>query len=118
MAVVRAGKLVRDRIPEIIVAAGGAPDVLTMEGDALLAALFEKLFEEAEELRSSSAGEQLEELADVLEVIRGIALHLGFQDSDVRLAADRKREQRGGFSRGFWLAEQNETGTSTEAEPG
>jgi predicted house-cleaning noncanonical NTP pyrophosphatase (MazG superfamily) len=42
---VQQGKLVRDRIPEIIRSTGGMPEVRVLEGDELLEALLPKLEE-------------------------------------------------------------------------
>lgn len=49
-----AGKLVRDRIPELIAAEGRKPIVKTLEGEAFLAALYDKLAEEHDELCAAS----------------------------------------------------------------
>lgn len=97
------GKLVRDRIPEIIEADGRVPlrRTLTEEeyGDALLA----KLEEEATELAGAAPADRLEEAADVYEVLLALVVHAGHSLDDLMRAADRKRAERGGFSRRVWL---------------
>ncbi|GAA4186520.1 hypothetical protein GCM10022252_18630 [Streptosporangium oxazolinicum] len=91
------GKLVRDRIPEIIRAGGGDP-VVTVLGDAdYREALLEKLFEEATELRGASAAGVAEEIADVLEVLRAVAHVHGYEWWDIEKAAEVKRTERGAF---------------------
>ncbi|MER6826489.1 nucleoside triphosphate pyrophosphohydrolase [Streptosporangium sp. NPDC000563] len=87
----------RDRIPEIIRAHGREP-VVTVLGDAdYRAALLEKLFEEAAELREAPAAEVAEEIADVLEVLRAIATVHGREWSDIEKVAEAKRAERGAF---------------------
>lgn len=91
------GKLVRDRIPEIIRAGGGDP-VVTVLGDAdYREALLEKLFEEAAELREASAAGVAEEIADVLEVLRAVAHVHGYEWWDIEKIAEVKRTERGAF---------------------
>lgn len=98
------GKLVRDRIPEIIEAAGGIPRVKRLEDGAFHRALNTKLSEEVKELRSTrQADEVLEEAADVLEVLRSIVGLYGATLDDVIRAADEKRTLRGGFDLRLWL---------------
>ena len=98
------GKLVRDRIPEIIEAAGGQAATRLLDQAERLPALLAKLQEESNELRTAaSPAEQREELADALEVLRGIASELGLPWADIESAAARKRAKRGGFEAGIWL---------------
>ena len=97
------GKLVRDRIPEIIRARGEDPMVHTIDGDRLFDALITKLSEESQELRSAPPTHQVEELADMLEVICGLASHLAIELEDLEELRASKREQRGGFTKGLWL---------------
>ena len=97
------GKLVRDRIPEIIRARGEEPIVHAISGGELFDALIAKLSEETEELRSASTADQAEELADLLEVVRSLALHLGIDLEKLEEVVASKRERRGGFADGLWL---------------
>ncbi|WP_018770498.1 nucleoside triphosphate pyrophosphohydrolase [Arthrobacter sp. 162MFSha1.1] len=97
------GKLVRDRIPEIMASAGLTPETRILDTLEYLDALFEKLIEEAQELRDANASQRLEEAADVLEVFNTILTNLGYTVSDVAAAATVKREQRGGFTERVWL---------------
>jgi predicted house-cleaning noncanonical NTP pyrophosphatase (MazG superfamily) len=99
----RMGKLVRDRIPEIIEASGRYPRTRTLGGADYADALHAKLVEEAAELRDAAQDGVLEEAADVLEVLRAIAEHAGHSLADVLAEAERKRAQRGGFSGRIWL---------------
>ena len=97
-------KLVRDKIPEII--ENDDEIVFThVLGDAeYRLELYKKLNEECMEVATStSAKETLEELADVLEVVRSIAELNGSQLDDVIQIADRKMLNRGGFQKRIFL---------------
>lgn len=93
-------KLVRDRIPEIIENTGSRPfcDVLDAEESAEY--LARKLAEEAKEYIESR---ELEELADVMEVVRGILHHRGVEWDELEVIRLRKYAERGGFEGGIRL---------------
>lgn len=98
------GKLVRDRIPEIVRASGRSPLVRQLDGDERLPALLEKLQEEVDELRAAAtATDRVEEMADVFEVLGAIASELGLEWPAVEAVATAKREERGGFTDGLWM---------------
>lgn len=98
------GKLVRDRIPEIMRAKELDPDTRVLSQDEYWAALLDKLDEEADELREAGRPEdRLEEAADVYEVLSAITKAIGFSVAELREAADRKRAARGGFEERIWL---------------
>ncbi|MEU4773633.1 nucleoside triphosphate pyrophosphohydrolase [Micromonospora sp. NPDC023644] len=99
------GKLVRDRIPEIITAKGKEAHVRTLQASELFDALVTKLGEEAAELRCAAPDSQLEELADLREVLSALITTLGYSEEQVEQAAREKRAIRGGFRRGVWLDE-------------
>jgi len=93
-------KLVRDKVPEILRSTGRAPEIRIASADELDLLLREKLVEEASELLESGS---LEELADILEVIRKL---LEIRNTSMRRLQSlraRKRDERGGFDRGFVL---------------
>jgi len=97
------GKLVRDRIPEIIRAAGGDAQVRVLAEDELLPALTAKLIEEAKEAHGADVDQLLEELADIRQVILAILAHMGWTEVDLEIASEAKVRDRGGFSRRYWL---------------
>ena len=97
------GKLVRDRIPEIIEANGDTAHFHVLDESGYEAALLDKLVEEAEELRDTTPDGRLEEAADVYEVLLAVTDHLGVDLDDVARRADAKRAERGGFERRLWL---------------
>lgn len=97
------GKLVRDRIPELIQAEGRTPKVKQLSGSALIQALYEKLAEEHAELVAAvSVEEKREELADLIEVILALARQYGCEETELQEILDRKRAARGGFTKGLF----------------
>jgi len=98
------GKLVRDKIPDIIRKSGRTPRVTVLPEPAYRSALVEKLYEETAELVAAATAESvLEEAADVLEVLGAIAvMHGGTLNSIIELARQ-KRADRGGFVERLWL---------------
>ncbi|MEW1960692.1 nucleoside triphosphate pyrophosphohydrolase [Kineococcus sp. NPDC059986] len=98
------GKLVRDRIPDIIRAEGREPRIRILTNDEYVAALLVKVVEEAGELRDAATTEErLAEAADVYEVLLAVAELCGASIEDVVRLADAKRQQRGGFGGRVWL---------------
>ncbi len=97
-------KLVRDKIPEIIENDGERPVVRVLNDDEYRIELEKKLKEEYEEvLIAEGKEERLEELADMLEVIRALAL---LEDEDIQSVInimDKKRKKRGGFTKKLFL---------------
>ena len=98
-------KLVRDKIPEVIHQAGKQPITDTLSQDDMAAALHQKLQEEVQEYLESGS---VEEMADVLEVLHGIAFHKGISWDEVESARIHKRDERGGFEKGIRLLEVRE----------
>lgn len=87
-------KLVRDRIPEIIESAGKKAVTRIAEDAEYLSYLRRKLSEEVDEYMASG---DVEELADILEVISALGLQVGVPLSKLIDIADDKRRARGGF---------------------
>jgi predicted house-cleaning noncanonical NTP pyrophosphatase (MazG superfamily) len=89
-------KLVRDRIPEIIQAAGQeyAAEVMSLED--YQQALREKLVEEAQE--AADARDLIGELADLYEVMDALIKVYGIDPDAIAAEQRRKRDERGGFS--------------------
>lgn len=93
-------KLVRDRIPEVIRASGKECETSIVSGDKKTELLEKKLMEEVGEFMEAK---NLEELADVMEVLFGLAEDLGYSEEDLVRAREEKREERGGFKKGIVL---------------
>ena len=95
-------KLVRDRIPEIIRNAGGEPVCRALSHAERREALRNKLCEEAEEFRQSG---EMEELADMLEVLLAILNEENWPWEALEKERAEKCRARGGFAEGIWLEE-------------
>ncbi|MGW5159318.1 nucleoside triphosphate pyrophosphohydrolase [Nonomuraea wenchangensis] len=93
------GKLVRDLIPDIIRAAGVEPMFYFADATEYRSRLLDKLGEEVEEFLQAGEGEQLDELADVLEVVRALAVVLGTDPDTLEKIREAKALARGGFNR-------------------
>ena len=103
--VIRYDKLVRDKIPSIIEASGKTAVTDRIPPANMQAALDRKLQEEVKEFLESHS---VEEMADVLEVLHGIAFHTGIGRSRIEAERLRKKEERGGFEEGIRLIEVRE----------
>ena len=98
-------KLVRDKIPAIIEASGKIPVTDRISPEKMQDALDRKLREEVKEYLESHS---VEEMADVLEVLHGIAFHAGIDWNQVEAERLRKKEDRGGFEERIRLIEVRE----------
>ncbi|WP_265295422.1 nucleoside triphosphate pyrophosphohydrolase, partial [Streptomyces sp. SHP 1-2] len=93
------GKLVRDRIPEIIAADGREPITYVASPGEYHRRLREKLTEEVAEFLSADDAVALGELADVLEVVHALAMSLGIDSVALEELRQAKKRERGGFTR-------------------
>ncbi|MBU5316529.1 nucleoside triphosphate pyrophosphohydrolase [Clostridium bornimense] len=93
-------KLVRDKIPQIIEKDGKGCDITIACGDEKKELLRAKLMEEVNEYLED---DNLEELADVMEVLFGLANQLGYTEEDLIKKREEKLKARGGFKEGIVL---------------
>ena len=94
------GKLVRDKIPQIIIADGKKPIIRILDEDEYLSELDKKLNEEIAEYQEDKS---IEELADALEVMFAICEARGYSVEELMNVRNSKRDKRGGFEqRIFW----------------
>ncbi|MCY7394234.1 MAG: nucleoside triphosphate pyrophosphohydrolase [Leptolyngbyaceae cyanobacterium CAN_BIN12] len=96
-------KLIRDRIPDIIQAAGRECAIETMEAEEFHQALRAKLVEEAQEAAAADSTELIAELADLCEVMDTLMAVYGIDREAVLAEQKRKQIERGGFSRRIQL---------------
>lgn len=97
-------KMVRDKTPTLIEGRGERTETMQLVGEALVAALRQKLVEEAfEALDAKSGPDLMGELADIQEVIRGLCRVLGVDTTDVEAEREEKEKRRGGFEKGLML---------------
>ena len=93
-------KLVRDLIPEIIKADGKVCEYEIVEKEKHYELLEEKLKEETNEFLEDK---NLEELADIMEVLFALAENLGYSEEELLNKRGEKRLLRGGFKSGIVL---------------
>jgi len=93
-------KLVRDGIPEIMRKVGKNPIVNRAQKSELPQLLNEKLREETEEFIEA---QNIEELADLMEVVQAIAKTKGFSMEQIEQTRAKKFSERGGFAEGLVL---------------
>jgi predicted house-cleaning noncanonical NTP pyrophosphatase (MazG superfamily) len=94
------GKLVRDKIPQIIEAAGKKPIIRILDDIEYRYALDDKLLEEIDEYKVVRS---IEELADILEVLFAHCEAYGYTKEELFAACNRKRLARGAFKQKiFW----------------
>ena len=98
-------KLVRDLIPDLIKFSGKQCEYYNATSDEMKQLLISKLSEESKEfLETDFNGEQaLEELADIMEVLYGIAKYMNYTERDLNNMRNEKRRQKGGFETGVVL---------------
>jgi predicted house-cleaning noncanonical NTP pyrophosphatase (MazG superfamily) len=104
---VRRGKLVRDKIPQIIRSKGQEPLIYTASPDEYSVRLRDKLREEVEEFLASD--NDPEELADILEVLHALAGQAGADRQQLEKLRAAKAAERGGFTaRIVWSGNQTD----------
>lgn len=96
-------KLVRDKIPEIIEAKGEIPIIRKLDDVEYKQELEKKLYEEYLEVIDSSCSNRIEELADMIEVIKYLAKLEDKTLEDVIEVARDKAEKRGAFNKKIYL---------------
>jgi predicted house-cleaning noncanonical NTP pyrophosphatase (MazG superfamily) len=94
------GKLVRDRIPEIIRGRGGLARTRVAKGAEYRRRLAQKLVEESAEYMASP---NTEELADVLEVVRALCPAHRTTYAGLERVRKAKARERGSFRKGIIL---------------
>ena len=98
-------KLVRDRIPEIIESSGKTCKVEILSDEDYLSMIDAKLDEELTEYHKD---QNIEELADLLEVLYACAKARGYSAVELEAARAEKAAKRGGFYDKILLVEVEE----------
>jgi len=93
-------KVVRDKIPEIIAESGKKSNIKQLDDTSFLAELEKKLIEEVNEYSESK---DVEELADLLEVIYRISELRGVNSDELEKIRRDKAEKRGKFASNLFL---------------
>lgn len=100
MSVITYNKLVRDKIPEIIEKDNKTCEIRILDDDEYLKMIDAKLDEELAEYHKD---QNLEELADILEVLYAATKARGYSLEDLEECRREKAEKRGGFERKILL---------------
>ena len=95
-------KLVRDRIPEIIEKTGKRCEIEILNDEEYLKSIDAKLDEELAEYHKE---QNLEELADLLEVIYAATIARGYSIEDLEKMRAFKANERGAFNKRILLKE-------------
>ena len=93
-------KLVRDKIPEIIMKSGKTAHCRVLDINEYITELDRKLNEECAEYQ---ADKNIEELADMLEVMYAIVEAKGYPVAELERVRLEKAKKRGGFSERIFL---------------
>ena len=93
-------KLVRDKIPEIIKASGKTYETEILSDEEYLQMLDKKLDEELAEYHQE---QNIEELADLLEVLYATAKARGYSIEELEQVRVEKQKARGGFEKKLLL---------------
>ena len=108
MAVKAYNKLVRDLIPEIIKSSGKECRTRILSDDEYIEKIDAKLDEELAEYHQDK---NIEELADLLELIQAAAIARGYTPQELEAVRAKKARLRGGFQKKIFLIDVNEKET-------
>lgn len=100
--VITYNKLVRDRIPEIIESSGKTCTTTILSNEEYIRYLDTKLDEELAEYHKD---QNIEELADLLEVIHAVTVARGYSLKELEQVRAEKAAKRGGFEKRILLKE-------------
>lgn len=93
-------KLVRDKIPQIIQNKGGVAQTVVLSEEDYLKELNIKLQEEVKEYLESG---EVEEIADILEVLLALAKQKGLSYNELEEIRGQKAKKRGAFNDKIFL---------------
>lgn len=96
-------KLVRDNIPEICISNGEKTFIRILDDLEYNEELEKKLYEEYKEVLEAKGTDRVEELADMLELIKALASLEGSTLEDVINIANHKASKRGSFNKKIFL---------------
>lgn len=102
-------KLVRDNIPDIIKNNGEIPITKTLDEANYKKELETKLNEEYHEVLESEGKNRIEELGDMIEVIKALAELEGSNLNEVIEVSKQKCLKRGGFNKKIFLIKTKES---------
>lgn len=97
-------KLVRDNIPEIMIANGAKPVTRVLDEQEYLQELNKKILEEVNEYLQDGS---VEELADIQEVMNAILNVKGVSQEDFEKIRTQKVKKRGAFNKRIYLIRED-----------
>ncbi len=97
------GKLVRDKIPDLIRSHGAVPVLRVLTDDEFVGELKKRLIEEAWEAHYADDTALVEECADIFEVMAWMMRARGIDPNAVFSMAEARRHERGGFAEKTFL---------------
>lgn len=98
-------KLIRDKIPQIMEAKGKEFTIHALTNEEFEKELKNKLSEELQEFNQATPQEEIEELADMVEVIYAYLKHKGVSIEEFERVRLNKQEKRGGFEKKLFLVD-------------
>ena len=97
-------KLVRDKIPAGIKAAGNTPEVRVLDHEEYLRELIKKLSEEASEISNATKDELPSEIADIVEIVSALCTTLNIMPQQLEEYRRAKNEKAGAFSEKLYIS--------------
>lgn len=102
-------KLVRDRIIDIIKENGKTYKARKLKKDEFLDAIYKKFNEEVQEFQvATNKKDQIEELADILELVHAATNALDISYEELEIVRQEKEKKRGGFKERLFLEKVEE----------
>jgi predicted house-cleaning noncanonical NTP pyrophosphatase (MazG superfamily) len=98
-------KLVRDNIPEIILADGKNPKIRILAEAEYQKELLKKLVEEAKETEAAGSDKEelIKEIGDIEEVIEAIIKSFALDKKEIENLKAKRKTDRGGFDKKIFL---------------
>ncbi|MDH8000851.1 nucleoside triphosphate pyrophosphohydrolase [Bacillus cereus] len=97
-------KLIRDKIPQIIKANGKTPTTRILPEEEYIKEICKKTEEELTDyLEATTKEHKLEELSDLLELLKALAEYEGTTLEEIDKIRKKKAEERGGFQNRIFL---------------
>lgn len=110
-----AGRLVRDLVPSLVEAAGHNVQFRKLSKEERPRFLKRKIAEEAQSLEQAVAGDEKEELADLLEALEAFMDARGYSRDEMKRVKEGKKNRRGAFVEGF-VVESASMGPAAKAK--
>lgn len=101
-------KLIRDKIPEVIDLNRGKYETRVLNIKEYEIELKKKLLEEVKELISAKKGNEINELADILEITKSLSSNYKISFNKLQKYQLEKRRKRGGFKKKLYLIWSNQ----------